>query len=184
MANQYPDNPSNEYDSFPSDGFDRSDRSANAWDIPDANAAFGGSSYSRQNAYSSKDAYDAYPGQGSITESDDRTFATIAALSGPVGMLFSLGWLGFAGPLIVWAIYRDRSPFLRQQAARAFNFQLGMTLLSIVAWVLLFTVILIPVSVVIWIAVFILSVYHPVMAAIGYSRGEPYRYPWSLTVLS
>lgn len=94
MANQYPDNPSNEYNSFPSDGFDRSDRSANAWDIPDANAAFGGSSYSGQNAYSSKDAYDAYPGQGSITESDDRTFATIAALSGPVGMLFSLDWLG------------------------------------------------------------------------------------------
>lgn len=98
-------------------------------------------------------------------------------------MLFSAGWLGFAGPLIVWLIYRNRSPFLREQSARAFNFQLGMTIMSIIAWVLVLTLVLIPVSVVIWIGVFIFSIYHPIRAAIGHSRGEPYRYPFSIAIL-
>ncbi|MGO1637582.1 MAG: DUF4870 domain-containing protein [Ancrocorticia populi] len=170
MSNQFPEN---EYGSFPDNGFDRSDR-ANAWSMGENAGAGPTGGY----------GFDAYPGQGTVSASDDRTFATIAALSGPVGMLFSLGWLGFAGPLIVWAIYRNQSPFLRDQAARAFNFQLGMTLLSVLAWILLFTVILVPVSVAIWIIVFIFSVYHPIKAAIGYPRGESYRYPLSLRVLS
>lgn len=175
MSNQFPPNSYNEYDSFPQDGFDRSDRS-NAWGIPDDSGRPAEDSY-RYGGFA------AFPGQGELSAQDDRTFAMVAALSGPAGMLFSAGWLGFAGPLIVWLIYKGRSPFLREQSAAAFNFQLGMTLLSILSWVLVLTVVLIPVSVAIWIAVFIFSLYHPIRAAMNYSRDLPYRYPFSVRIL-
>ena len=124
------------------------------------------------------------PGQGQLSADDDKVYAILAALSGPFGMLLSVGWLAFAGPLILWFIFRDRSPYLRAATARAFNFQLGMTVASITAWLLLFTVILIPVSIIIWIAVFVLSIYYPVMATAAASRYEPYHYPFSLPVLN
>jgi len=40
---------------------------------------------------------------------DDRTWAMLAHLSPLVG-------LGFIGPLVVWLIYKDKSPFVADQA--------------------------------------------------------------------
>ncbi|MFT3942377.1 MAG: DUF4870 domain-containing protein [Ancrocorticia sp.] len=124
------------------------------------------------------------PGQGNLSADDDKVYAILAALSGPAAMLLSMGWLAFAGPLILWFLFKDRSPYARAAAARAFNFQLGMTVASIVAWLLLVTVILIPVSFIIWIAVFVLSIYYPIQAVMAASRYESYNYPFSLPVLN
>lgn len=124
------------------------------------------------------------PGQGQLSADDDKTYAILAALSGPIGMLLSVGWLAFVGPLVLWFIFRDRSPYVRAAAARAFNFQLGMTVASVIAWMLFFTVILIPVSLIIWIAVFVLSIYYPIQAVAAALRYESYDYPFSIPVLN
>lgn len=164
----------------------------NAWSNPpfDSNGQpYGDGGGQPYGAYGQYDAgYNSFgeplPGQGQLSADDDKSYAILAALSGPVAMLLSAGWLAFAGPLILWFIFRDRSPYARVATARAFNFQIGMTVASVVAWLLLFTVILIPVSIIIWLAVFVLSIYYPIMACVAASRYEPYHYPFSLTVLN
>lgn len=125
-----------------------------------------------------------YPGQGSMSRDDDRTFAMISHIAGPIGMLFSIGWLGFIGPLVVWLIYKDRSPYVRIAAARSFNFSVAMTVASIAAWLMVFTVILIPVAILVWIVVFVMEIYYPIKAMMVASRYEVATYPWEIKILS
>ncbi len=40
-----------------------------------------------------------------------------AAHASCFAMALSAGWLSFVGPLVMWLIYKDRSPFVRQAAA-------------------------------------------------------------------
>jgi uncharacterized Tic20 family protein len=116
-------------------------------------------------------------------QEDDRTIAILTHLSGLVGAIISVGWLGFVGPLVVWFVYRDRNMFLRATAAGSFNFNLSMWLLNAAAWVCLVTVILIPVAIVLWLLAAVLLVVCHVLAVLRANRGEVYRYPLQLPVL-
>lgn len=115
---------------------------------------------------------------------DETGMAVVAHLSALIAQVISVGWLSFVGPLAVWFIYKDRSPFVRACAAGAFNFNLGMWLMSIVAWISLFTVVLIPLAIILFIVstlgMFILHI----VAAVKASRGEVFNYPFQLRVLS
>ena len=55
---------------------------------------------------------------------DDRTWAMLAHLSPLV--------IGFIGPLVVWLIYKDKSPFVADQAKEALNFNLSVMIASLV----------------------------------------------------
>ena len=116
-------------------------------------------------------------------QGDDRTIAVLTHLSGLVSALISVGWLGFVGPLVVWLVYKDRNPFLRATSAGSFNFNLSMWLLNVAAWVCLFTVILIPVAIVLWAVAAVLLIVCHVLAVLRANRGEVYRYPLQLPVL-
>ena len=116
-------------------------------------------------------------------ESDDRTIAILTHLSGLVGALFSLGWLGFVGPLVVWLVHRDRNLFLRATAAGSFNFNLSMWLLNAAAFVCFATILLIPVAIVLWIVAFVMLVVLHVLAVLRANRGEVYPYPLQVPVL-
>lgn len=91
--------------------------------------------------------------------------------------------LSFVGPLIVWFIYKDKSDFVRNAAAGSFNFAVTLALASAAATVLAFTVILLPVSFIIWAVVYIVSIVIPILAAMAASRHEMYRYPLTLPLL-
>jgi len=116
-------------------------------------------------------------------QGDDRTIAVLTHLSGLVGALISVGWLGFVGPLVVWLLHKDRNPFLRATAAGSFNFNLSMWVLNAAAWVCLFTVLLIPVAIVLWLAAGVLLIVCHVLAVLRANKGEVYRYPLQLPVL-
>ncbi len=115
---------------------------------------------------------------------DERTFAVLAHLSPIVAAVFSVGWLTILGPLLIWAFYRDRSPLVRQAAAGAFNFNLVIWAAIIVGWVCLFTIVLIPVALILWVAAAIVGLVCHIQGAVKASRGEPYRYPFSIPALS
>lgn len=117
-------------------------------------------------------------------DGSDRGVAIFAHLAAPIGNLVSAGSLPFLGPLIVWLIYRRRSPFVRQAAAGSFNFNLGMTVLSLIGYVMVLTVILLPVGFILVALAAIFSLWFSIVGAIRASRGEPYRYPMQLRVLS
>ena len=114
---------------------------------------------------------------------DDRTIAVLTHLSGLIGALISVGWLGFLGPLVVWFVYREKNMFLRATAAGSFNFNLSMWLLFVVAWICALTLILIPVAIVLALVAAVLLVVCHVLAVMSANRGEVYRYPLQLPVL-
>lgn len=114
---------------------------------------------------------------------DERTVAVLTHLAGPIAAIVSVGWLGFLGPLIVWFVYKDKSPFLRSAAAGAFNFNVTMWLVNLVGWILLFTVILSPVGLLLIAAYWVLLLVCHIMAAVRAGRGVVYRYPMQLPIL-
>ena len=114
---------------------------------------------------------------------DERTVAILAHLAALIAMVVSAGWLTFVGPLVVWFIYKDRSRFVRNAAAGAFNFNLAMTVTTVVAWILCFTIILIPVSIIAFIVVFVMTLVCSIKGALKASDNRLYRYPLGINLL-
>lgn len=118
------------------------------------------------------------------TTSDDRSMALIAHLSTLVATIISAGWLSFVGPLVVWFLYKDKSAFVRESAAGAFNFNVGMWIMSIVGWICIITVIGIPIGLILLAISFIAQIVCHILGAMKASKGELYRYPFQLRILS
>lgn len=115
---------------------------------------------------------------------DERVWAMLAHLSAPISMVISAGWLPFLGPLVIWALQKDRSPFVRSAAAQSFNFNIGMTIMSIAGWISFFTLIGIPVAIILWALAFILTIWHHVKATLAASNDKLYSYPFQIRILS
>lgn len=113
----------------------------------------------------------------------ERGAAVLAHLSAPIAAIVSVGWLSIAGPFIVWLLYRNHSPFVRFAAAGAFNFQLSAWLMSVIGWILCFTIILLPVGVLLIIAANLLTLILGIYGAVRTSGGHQYRYPWQIRIL-
>ena len=113
-----------------------------------------------------------------------RVLAVLSHLSSLLGLVASVGTLSFLGPLIVWFIYKDKSPFLRQAAAGAFNFNLSWWLLYWVGWLFAITFIGIVVAIPLWLVITVVALWCHIRGALNASSGRPYRYPFQLRVLS
>lgn len=143
--------------------------------------------------YASGDEYQPYPpamptapgvnSDSGQVSSDERTMAILAHLAAVIAMIVSAGWLTFVGPLIVWFIYKDKSAFVRNAAAGAFNFNLAMTITSVVAWILCFTVILIPLSLIAFAVVFIMTLVCSIKGAFKAADKKFYHYPFGINLL-
>lgn len=110
------------------------------------------------------------PGVGGAMAStaDDRTMGVLCH----VLSLFT----GFLGPLIVWLIKRDQSPFVDHHGKQALNFCISMLIYWMIAFISLFVLIgfiLLPV-------LFVWGIVMPIVAAASANRGELYRYPLTI----
>lgn len=117
------------------------------------------------------------------TTPEERTAAVLSHLSAIIAMVVTAGWLSFVGPLAMWFLYKDRSPFVRQAAAGSFNFNLWAWVMNVVAWVLFFSVVGIPIAVVLWAVAGLMTLWCHVRGAMKASRGEPFHYPAQLRIL-
>lgn len=122
--------------------------------------------------------YSAPPARG-----DDRALAIIAHLSPLIAMVLSAGFLSFLGPLLVWLIWRERGDLVRNAAASAFNFNITVWLASIIAWICLFTVVLIPLAIVLWAVAGIAQIVLSILGAVRANDGIVYRYPYQVPIL-
>lgn len=118
-------------------------------------------------------------GHGAALETgpNDRPMAVLAHLSTLIAAILSAGSLAIVGPLIMWLIYKDRSPFVRQASAGAFNFSVWLVVLGVAGWVLTATIIGAVVGVPLLILSWVLSIVFPIIGAVRANRGETYRYP-------
>jgi uncharacterized Tic20 family protein len=120
-----------------------------------------------------------------MSPSDEKTWAVIAHISALAALFIGLPFLG---PLVVYLIKRDESPFVRAHAAASLNFQLSwliwFAVLGIATVVLIIVIVgflLIPVILVGAVAWLVLVI----LAAVKAGNGEPpMKYPLTIDFVS
>ena len=96
-----------------------------------------------------------------------------AMLSHLLSFVAAYLFLGFVAPLIVLLVFGPRSAFVRANAVESLNFNLTWLLYGIVAVILAFVLIGIPILIVLGIAYLVLVI----VASVKANNGEVYRYP-------
>lgn len=103
---------------------------------------------------------------------DDKNIATVTHLGGTV--------FSFVPGLLVWILKKDENAYLAEEAKEALNFQISVVLAyfvaSILAWILIGFFLM-------WL-VWIINIVFCILAAISTSKGETYRYPYSLRLIN
>src|SRR5688500_12514274 len=70
------------------------------------------------------------PKPGAAPTADERQWGMFAHLSSLVGL--AVGGLTPLGPLIIWLVKKDQSPFVADQAKEALNFQIAIFIASLI----------------------------------------------------
>ena len=121
------------------------------------------------------DGYGA-PGGRTMSPSDERLWGLLAHLSWIAGSIVAIAPLG---PLVVFLVFKDRSPFLRRHALEALNFWITVYIglaISLVLMAILIGFVTFPI---IGIAALVLSI----IAGLAANKGEEYRYPFTLRLV-
>ena len=114
-----------------------------------------------------------YPGPyaGPEPSKDDRTMGMLAHLLGI--------FLAFLGPLIIWLIKKDQSPFVDDQGKESLNFQIMLMIGYVIGSVTSFLCIgflILP-------AVWIFGIIFSIIGALKAKDGIAYRYPVNLRLI-
>ena len=122
------------------------------------------------------------PGKGTATATspkDENTWSVLAHLSVFLNLL--TGFLGPVGALVIWLMYRDRSPRVSFHALQSLVYQVAWMVILAVGWTIaaILTIVLIgfllfPVMILLTVVPFV----HMGYAAYKVSQGVDYRYPF------
>jgi len=85
----------------------------------------------------------------------------------------------FVGPLIVWLIKKDQSPYVDKQGKEALNFQITVVIAYCVAFLLSLLCIGLILLPIIWVVDLIFCI----MGCVAANKGQNYRYPVSLRLI-
>jgi hypothetical protein len=96
---------------------------------------------------------------------DERTMAMLAHLLGC--------FVTFIAPLVIYLVKKEESPFIREHAKEALNFQISIAIYFTISLILV--IVLIGILGLIFLGFF--SVIVSIVAAIKANEGKPYRYP-------
>lgn len=105
----------------------------------------------------------------------ERTWAILVHGSALIGGL-SGGIPAFVGPLVIYLIYRDRSPYIAHHAREALNFSISFLIYAVVSAALIIILVGLFLLPAVGIAFLVLSI----LAMVAASRNEWYRYPLTL----
>jgi uncharacterized Tic20 family protein len=108
----------------------------------------------------------------STPSNDDKNIATVTHLAGTV--------FSFIPALIIWAVKKDDSPYIADQAKEALNFQITVLIAQCIAGALILILVGFALLGIIWLANIVLCI----IAAISTSKGETYRYPLTLRLIN
>lgn len=111
-------------------------------------------------------------------QSNENMWVTVCHLSGI--LIFFLPPANIVVPLIIWLTHRDQFPFLNEQGREVLNFQISVTIYSIVAGVL----ILILIGFVLLPLVLLFALVMCIIGAVKASSGFPFRYPLSIRFIN
>jgi len=112
-----------------------------------------------------------------MEQKQERTWGMLCHLSALAAFIFPLG--NIFGPLIVWLVKKDESPFVDDQGKESLNFQISFTIYCIFAAIL--SVILI--GFILLIALGIAFLILVIIAAVKANEGEEFRYPFTIRLV-
>jgi hypothetical protein len=117
-------------------------------------------------------------GHRTMSAQDERTWSVLAHMS----MFLNLvtGFVGPVAALVVWLVYRDRSPRVAFHALQAMWYQIAWLVILAVGWILTMLLMVILVGfllIPVMIVVSALPFLHAGYAAYKVSQGDDYRYP-------
>jgi uncharacterized Tic20 family protein len=112
-----------------------------------------------------------------MTPEEERNWGMLAHLSAIIGAWLALGFLG---PLVVLLVQGHRSRFVRQHAVEALNFNITVLIAVVVSAVLMLILIGFVLLAIVGIAWLVCTI----LGAMAASRGDPYRYPLTLRLIS
>ncbi|WP_400163263.1 DUF4870 domain-containing protein [Brevibacillus sp. TJ4] len=101
---------------------------------------------------------------------EERIWAIVSHLSALCSLLIPLG--NVIGPLVIWLIKRESSPYVAEHAKEALNFNISITLYSAFATLLL----LVYVGVVLLTAIFLFWLISLIIAAMRANDNKMFRY--------
>lgn len=118
------------------------------------------------------------PAQQRVLQSEDKDsrmwsmFCHLTALSAFIGIPFG----NIIGPLIIWLIKKDDFPMVDDQGRESLNFQVSMTIYTIISFFLCFVIIgflLLP-------AALLVNLILIIIASVKANKGDIYRYPLTI----
>jgi uncharacterized Tic20 family protein len=114
-----------------------------------------------------------------MSSRDEETWSVLAHLS--VFLNLFTGFLGPVGALVIWLVYKDRSPRVAFHALQSLWYQVAWMVLLVVGWtittflmIVLVGFLLVPVMIVASLVPFV----HMAYAAYKVNQGVDYRYPF------
>ncbi len=117
--------------------------------------------YATPNPASTAGAY-----QGPPPDKDSVTMGMLCHLLG----IFT--W--FIGPLIIWLMKKETSPFVDDQGKESLNFEIAFGIVAIVC----IPILLIPcLGILLWLAIHVVRLVFCIMATVEANKGIAYRYP-------
>src|SRR6476619_7354862 len=148
-----------------------------AGDVPPQEPTYGHPpAYGQPPGYGGQPMYQQPVNPGGLTN-EEITWGSAAHWSALVASVIALAFLG---PLIVMLTKGNQSAYVRRQSVESLNFQLSILIYGIVSFILLFVLvgfILLPIVGVAWLV-------FTIIGAIRASRGEEYRYPLTIRMVS
>jgi len=115
-------------------------------------------------------------GQGKLPEADEKMMGMLAHILGAV--------TSFLGPLVIWLIKKDESPFVNDQGKEALNFQITIVIGYVVAMILSFIPFVGCVTMILFPALGITSLVFGILGGLDANKGNAYRYPFALRLIS
>jgi uncharacterized protein len=109
----------------------------------------------------------------STPTSDERTFAILSHI------LAVVPGIGIFGPLVIWLIKKDESPFVEANAKESLNFQLTIIIGYIIGFILLVVVI----GAFLLAVLGLLNLILVIVASVKTSENKIYRYPFNLRLI-
>jgi uncharacterized Tic20 family protein len=114
-----------------------------------------------------------------FANNDEKTWALVSHFGGAAGSLIGGGAGGWVAPLIAMLAKGNESPTVRAHAVAALNFQILVTIVSIVGWITLCIVIgflILPIAT-------IVGIIFGVLGGIKANEGQFYKYPFTINLV-
>ncbi|GAA4171803.1 DUF4870 domain-containing protein [Gryllotalpicola koreensis] len=108
---------------------------------------------------------------------EERTWSVLThVIAGGLNLITGGLFAGLIGAIVIYVVYKDRGPFIRQHATTTLNFQITLIIVEIIGWILS----IIIVGFVILAAAWVLNIIFSILGALAANRGEPYTYPLAI----